>query len=200
MENVVNQLTPHDILSLEDFQHIRVKRKKDIQDLKVQRRIFVGPFAVFHFECWQTMWWQIQEMLRIEKGGEAQLRDELQAYNPLLPQPGVLSATLMLEIPSPQERRAILQTLGGIENTIALVIGSTFIKGQPLDSPEDRTTSDGKTSAVHFLHFHIKHDNQALLCSNEPPTVRLVFTHPHYTYDTALSKEQVQSLAQTLPG
>ena len=91
--------------------------------LKKHRRVEVGPFATFYFENYQTMWLQVQEMLRIEKGGDEQLAGELEAYNPLIPQGDELIATLMLEIEDANRRNTTLLTLGGIEESIFMEIG-----------------------------------------------------------------------------
>src|ERR1700743_2184597 len=136
--------------------------------MKRQRRIEVGPFATFYFENYATMWLQVQEMLRIEKGGDEQLAGELAAYNPLIPQGRELIATLMLEIEDEKRRNAVLLTLGGIEETVFLEIGGDVIRATPTEY-DDRTTPDGKTSSVHWLRFklaadQIAHRQQVLLC------------------------------------
>ena len=122
--------------------------------LKKHRRVEVGPFATFYFENYETMWLQVQEMLRIEKGGAEQLAGELEAYNPLIPQGDELIATLMLEIEDANRRNATLLTLGGIEETVFMEIGGTRIKATPTEY-DDRTTADGKTSSVHWLRFKL---------------------------------------------
>jgi hypothetical protein len=107
------------------------------------------------FENYDFVWWQIHEMLHAERGGEEQIADELRAYNPLLPQGNDLVATFMLEIPDPQKRTAELRRLGHIEDHIYLYFKDHQIKStvthEELD--EERTTADGKTSAVHFRKF-----------------------------------------------
>src|SRR5690606_12633858 len=95
---------------------------------------------------------QIQEMLYIERGGDAQLTDELAAYNPLIPQGRELVATFMIEIEDEARRRRILAKLGGIEKTITLEIDGAAIQAVP-EADQERTTATGKTSSVHFLHF-----------------------------------------------
>ena len=92
------KITPADILSLAEYDQQRALLKANLLAMKKQRRIEVGPFATFYFENYATMWLQVQEMLRIEKGGQEQLAGELDAYNPLIPQGRELIATLMLEI------------------------------------------------------------------------------------------------------
>ena len=122
--------------------------------MKKLRRIEVGPFATFYFENYATMWLQVQEMLRIEKGGDEQIPGELEAYNPLIPQGDELIATMMLEIEDANRRNTVLLTLGGIEETVFLEIGGETIRATPTEY-DDRTTPDGKTSSVHWLRFKL---------------------------------------------
>jgi hypothetical protein len=98
------QLTRADILPLQEYAKIRRQRRRHISEIKKHRRIEVGPYATFYFENLDTMWQQIQEMLYIEKGGEGQIADELEAYNPLIPQGSELVATVMFEIDDPTRR------------------------------------------------------------------------------------------------
>src|SRR6476660_6780407 len=110
------QLTRADILPLDEYAQIRRQRRRHISEIKKHRRLEVGPFANFYFESLDTLWQQIQEMLYIEKGGEAQIDDELDAYNPLIPQGSELVATVMFEIDDPARRARELTRLGSIED------------------------------------------------------------------------------------
>ena len=92
-------ITRDDILNMSDYEQIRDKRRAEIAKIKKNRRLAVGPHASFYFECYETMWYQIQEMLRIEKGGEGQIQDEIKVYNSLIPKGNELVATVMFEIP-----------------------------------------------------------------------------------------------------
>src|SRR5436190_11816771 len=98
------RITPADIIAYEKYAAERAQFRKNIIPMKQKRRVQVGLFATFYFENYDTMWLQVQEMLHIEKGGEAQIPDELEAYNPLIPQGSELIATLMLEIDEPKRR------------------------------------------------------------------------------------------------
>src|SRR5262249_5985079 len=98
------QLTPADILSPEAYALIRTEKRRALIETKKKRRVSVGPYATFYFENYDTMWLQVQEMLRVEKGGEEQLQDELRAYNPLIPNGHELVATVMFEIDDPERR------------------------------------------------------------------------------------------------
>ena len=118
-------ITKEDILPLDKFLAIRQKKQKEIIEIKKNRRISVGPDITFYFESYDTIWWQIHEMLRIEQGGEEQIEDELQAYASLIPhsypdQSHELIATMMIEIDDPERRQQVLSQLGGIEGAIFL--------------------------------------------------------------------------------
>jgi len=146
------ELSRADILAMDEYAKIRLTRRKELVELKKNRRIEVGPVAMFYFESYDTMWLQIHEMLYIEKGGEAQIEDELRAYNPLIPKGNELVATLMFEIDDPARRKAILSRLGGVEETITLQFAGETVTSTP-EADVDRTTDDGKASSVQFIHF-----------------------------------------------
>src|SRR5471032_1013304 len=154
MPETARKITPADILPLPEYDARRAALKQNLLPVKKSRRVEVGPFATFYFENYATMWLQVQEMLRIEKGGAEQIPGELAAYNPLIPQGQELIATLMLEIEDEKRRNAVLLTLGGIEETIFLEIGGYVIRATPTEY-DDRTTPDGKTSSVHWLRFKL---------------------------------------------
>jgi len=145
-------ITRADILDPVVYAKDRREYKKRVTELKRDRRVEVGPFVTFYFENYDTMWHQIHEMLYIEKGGEQQIADELQAYNPLIPQGEELIATVMIEIEDPMRRARVLATLGGIEQKMFIQIGSERIAGVP-DPTRENTSADGKASSVQFLRF-----------------------------------------------
>jgi len=154
MPEAQRKIVPDDLLPLAEYETQRKSLKQNLIPIKKQRRIEVGPFATFYFENYATMWLQVQEMLRIEKGGAEQVPGELDAYNPLIPQGDELIATLMLEIEDANRRNAVLLTLGGVEETVFLEIGDETIHAAPTEY-DDRTTPDGKTSSVHWLRFKL---------------------------------------------
>src|SRR5271154_5150781 len=92
------RIEPSDIIPDADYVKLRAAKRRELSELKKLRRIEVGPFAMFAFESWDTMWFQVQEMLHIEKGGADQIPDEIAAYNPLIPQGSELVATVMFQI------------------------------------------------------------------------------------------------------
>ncbi len=172
------EITPQDILDLEAYNAIRPERRKEITELKKHRRLAVGPHATFYFECYETMWYQVQEMLRIEKGGEEQLVDELEAYNPLIPKGNELVATVMFEIEDAVQRARILDGLGGVENTMALDVDGDRIQGDP-EEDVDRTSAAGKASSVQFVHFRLTPDQIAKF---KQPGIRVTVSIEHSNY------------------
>jgi len=154
----------------------------------------VGPFATFYFENYATMWLQVMEMLRIEKGGDEQVPGELSAYNPLIPQGDELIATLMLEIEDANRRNAVLLTLGGVEENVFLEIGNDTIHATPTEY-DDRTTADGKTSSVHWLRFSFTPEQKRRFKDSSERVV-LGISHPHYGHMAVLSAETRAALAK----
>jgi hypothetical protein len=194
MPAALRKITPDDLLSDQDYAVRRKQLRQDAIALKKYRRVEVGPFATFYFENYQTMWLQVMEMLRIEKGGAQQALGELEAYNPLIPQGDELIATLMLEIEDARRRDAVLRTLGGIEETVFMEIGSARVIATPTEYG-DRTTPDGKTSSVHWLRFKLTGDQIAHF-----PTERVVLGigHRNYGHMAVLSDDVRAVLAKDL--
>jgi hypothetical protein len=147
-----HEITAADIMPAAEYAKQRMELRRKVGAMKRNRRVEVGPHITFYFESYDTMWLQVQEMLHIERGGEAQLVDELQAYNPLIPNGSELVATFMIEIDDPDRRRRILGRLGGIEETAFLRFGGETVKAMA-ETDQDRTTAEGKASSVQFVHF-----------------------------------------------
>jgi hypothetical protein len=187
------RILPADILSDADYLAQRKALRGEAIALKKNRRVEVGPFATFYFENYQTMWLQVQEMLRIEKGGQEQIGGELEVYNPLIPQGAELIATLMLEIEDEKRRNAVLLTLGGIEETIFLDIGGEKIRATPTEY-DDRTTPDGKTSSVHWLRFALTPGQIEKFRAGGRCVLEIA--HPHYGHMAVLPPATQSALAQ----
>ena len=149
MSAAERKITRSDLIDLTRYGKERAERRKAMLPVKRLRRVEVGPHATFYFECYDTMWLQVHEMLYIERGGEEQIADELRAYNPLIPQKGELVATVMFEIVDPDQRARILRQLTNIEETAFLDVSGERIKAS-FETDVDRTAEDGKTSSVHF--------------------------------------------------
>jgi hypothetical protein len=178
-------ITRSDLVSDATFAAERKERRAALLPLKRRRRVSLGPFCTFHFECFETMLFQIQEMLLIEKGGEAQIADELAAYNPLIPQGSELVATVMFEIEDERRRAVELARLGGVEDLFFLQVGPEKVPGVP-EGDVERTRDDGKTSAVHFLRFTLTDDQKRAF--NDPAVQVMVgCDHELYGHLAALS-------------
>jgi hypothetical protein len=188
------EITRADIMALADYVAIRRERRRAISELKRQRRVEVGPYATFYFENYDTMWQQVQEMLYIEKGGEAQIVDELSAYNPLIPQGSELVATVMLEIDDPARRARELVRLGGIEDTVFLECGGERVAGEA-DPTRENTSPDGKASSVQFIRFPFTAEQ---IKAFRAPNARIVagFDHPNYGHQAVMPEAVRQALAQ----
>ena len=149
-----------DIMAPGDYARVRKDRRREMAGLKANRRLAVGPDATLYFENHDTILYQVHEMLHIEGGGEAQIPDELEAYNPLIPKGRELVATLMIEIPEEARRRRVLAGLGGIEDTLSIQVAGRTIKGIA-ETDTDRTTAAGKASSVQFIHFSFSEESVA---------------------------------------
>ena len=190
------RVTPDDIIPDADFRTQRAQRRAALMPRKTLRRIDVGPYCTAYFETFDTMLFQIQEMLMIEKGGPAQLVDEMAAYNPLIPQGGELVATVMFEIDDPLRRANILARLGGVEDHFFLQVGDARSPGQQ-EGDIERTREDGKTSAIHFLRFALTPE-QAAAFRDPKIQVMLGVAHPVYDHRAVLSEATRAELATDL--
>jgi len=187
------ELTQDDILDLAAYEKIREQRRAEIVAAKKLRRLAVGPYATFYFESYDTMWYQVQEMLRIEKGGEAQLSDELATYNPLIPKGKELVATVMFEIDNPDIRAAFLAGLGGVEDCMVIEVEGEKVIAKP-EQDVDRTNAAGKASSVQFVHFEFS-DDQIVKFREKNASVTVGITHPKYGHMTVLSEASRAALA-----
>ncbi len=185
-----------DLIPLDAYAEMRQERRREMIAFKKSRRICVGPYATFYFECYKTMLHQVQEMLFIEKGGAEQLSDELRAYNPLIPKGDELVATVMFEIPDSTQRRTILAALGGVENCMELRVGEYKIKGAP-ESDLEYSTGAGKASSVQFIHFKMTSEQAAAFRAKDAK-VALAVVHPHYSHAEAIPEAMRNELMQDL--
>lgn len=194
MPAALRKVTRQDLLPDDDFSRVRKERRQALLPIKRLRRVDLGPHATAYFECFDTMLFQIQEMLLIERGGEAQIEDELTAYNPLIPQGNELVATVMFEIDEPVRREAVLGRLGGVEDTFFIEVGGERCRGVQ-EGDEERTRDDGKTSSVHFLRFALSPTQIAQF--RDPATkVILGCDHESYSHMAVLSPATRAELAR----
>ena len=192
MSKEKRQIEKQDLLPSEVYAKSRKQIRKDLVEFKKDRRIALGPYATFYFESFETMVAQVQEMLHIEKGGDEQLKDELIAYNPLVPNGKELTATLMFEIDNPISRAVFLGKVGGIEEKIFIKINDEIVKAVP-EEDVDRTSAEGKASSVQFIHFKLN-DDQISKFKSDSTTIELGIDHKEYTHTTKLAENSVKSL------
>jgi hypothetical protein len=188
-----HELTTADILPIPDYGKIRDESRRKISLRKRDRRIEVGPFVTFYFENYDTMWMQVHEMVYIEKGGPEQIKDELAAYNPLIPKGAELVATFMIEINDPDRRARALATLGGIENMAFITIGNERVTAVA-EVDQDRTREDGKASSVQFVHFPF---TPAQIAAFRTPGAQVILGlgHPNYSHMAVLPENVRTELA-----
>ena len=187
------EILKEDIMPLDVYIKNRKELRKNIVSFKKDRRIALGPYATFYFESYETMLAQVQEMLYIEKGGDEQLKDELVAYNPLIPSGKELTATLMFEIDNPVSRSAFLNKVGGIEEKVFIKIDGEIIKAIP-EEDVDRTSAEGKASSVQFIHFKFS-DEQIQKFKLDGAEVEIGIDHKEYSHTTKLSSANLSSLS-----
>jgi hypothetical protein len=187
------EIQKNDIMPLDIYTKQRKELRKNIVNFKKDRRISLGPYATFYFESYETMLAQVQEMLYIEKGGDEQLKDELAAYNPLIPKGKELIATLMFEIDNPVSRAAFLSKVGGIEEKVFLKIDGDKIEAIP-EEDVDRTSAEGKASSVQFIHFKFS-DQQIEKFKSNLSKVEIGIDHEGYSHTTKLGETTIKSLS-----
>ncbi|HWJ68495.1 MAG TPA: DUF3501 family protein [Sphingobium sp.] len=187
-------ITPEDIMDLATYETIRPEKREEALLRKRFRRLSVGPLVTVSFENWDSMWLQVQEMLRIEKGGEEQLVDELAAYNPMIPNGHELNCTLMFEIDDPVIRARTLGKLGGIEDHIHLSIDGERITAVA-EGDVERSRPDGKASSVHFLHFPFT-DAQIAKWRSGAGAMLFGIDHPAYGHMAVISEDIRHELAR----
>lgn len=194
MSKAARQITSADLISDADYAAQRKQRRADLLPVKRLRRVHLGPVCTFIFESYETMLFQVQEMLLTEKGGEAQIPDELAAYNPLIPQGSELVATIMFEIEDEVRRATTLARLGGVEDHFFIQIGAERAPGAQ-EGDAERTREDGKTSSVHFLRFALTEPQKGAF-SDPTQQIMIGCDHPLYGHLAALTAETKAELAK----
>ena len=178
----MQKLTRDDLYSLEQYSSARDEFREGVLAHKRNRRLALGTNAALYFEDRMTMQYQVQEMLRIEKIFEtAGIEEELEAYNPLIPDGRNLKATAMLEYQDVDERKQQLALLRGIENLVWIQVGD-FDPVYAISNEDLERSNAEKTSAVHFMRFELKPDMIAALRSGA--TLKMGSNHESYRYST----------------
>jgi hypothetical protein len=189
------RLTPPDLMSLEQYARSRAEFRARVIAHKRTRTVAVGPHTTWCFEDRLTVQYQVQEMLRAERIFEPDgIQDELDTYNPLIPDGSNLKATLLIEYPDVAERQAALARLRGIEDRCYVTVGEDpcyAIADEDLERE-----NDVKTSAVHFLRFELAPRARRLLAGGAP--LRLGVDHPAYAHAVEVTAEVRAALAADL--
>jgi len=189
------KLKIENLLSLEDYDNQREDIKKDLIEHKKNRTVSIGEHIILLFENYLTIKYQVQEMLRIEKiFNKKEIQEEIDAYNPLVPDGNNLKATMLIMYPDVDERKVMLSKLHDIENHIWISCGLKKIIAFA-DEDLERST-DNKTSAVHFLRFQLDQDDITAFLSDKK--VSLGVDHSEYNKEIELEPEARASLARDL--
>ncbi|MGB5561659.1 MAG: DUF3501 family protein [Sedimenticolaceae bacterium] len=193
----MNKLTRDDLFSLEKYAELRPEFRARVMAHKKNRQLPIGPNATLYFEDVLTMQYQIQEMLRIERIFEAAgIQEELDAYNPLIPDGSNWKATFMMEYPDEQERREQLARLLGIEKHLWAQVAD-FARVTPIADEDMEREDEHKTSSVHFLRFELTPEMAAAVRNGAP--VSMGIDHPAYTYEAQPIPQNIRdSLAADL--
>ena len=163
----MKKLSREDLFSLEEYATKRSDYRASVLEHKKNRKVALGEHATLYFEDSMTIQYQIQEMLRIEKIFEADgINEELDAYNPLIPDGKNLKATFMIEYADVAERQRVLETLGGIEDKVWIQVEG-FDKVYAIADEDMERNRDEKTSAVHFMRFEFSDEMIAGLKSGK---------------------------------
>ncbi len=191
------KLNKTDLLSLEEYAVQRQDYRDQVIAHKKTRQVALGPNSTLHFEDRLTMQYQIQEILRIEKIFAADaIAEELEAYNPLIPDGSNWKATFMIEFEDAAERRIALSNLIGIERQIWVQVGN-FQRIAPIANEDLVRETDDKTSAVHFLRFEL--GPQIVAAAKSGADIKTGVNHPNYTHETGpLPRSIADSLANDL--
>jgi len=192
----VRQLETSEILNLVEYEKVRDARRRELIELKKRRRVSVGRYLTFVFENRETVWFQIQEMVRAERiVDEAKIAEEVGVYNTLLPGPGELAATMLIEISEASQIKPVLDKLLGIDTRdyVRLTVGPHIVVGdfETGHSDEER----GKLAAVHFVRFKLPPEARRTFRDAE---VTLVVEHPNERARTVLSDATKRALLHDL--
>ena len=187
-------LERQDLLTLEEYAEKRSSIRQETIQVKKLREVHLGSHIRMIFENKQTVQYQIQEMLRIEKIFESsEIQDELDVYNALVPNGSNLKATMMIEYPDVAERVEALSRLIGVEKSIYFQVDG-HDKVFPICNEDLERETDVKTSAVHFMRFEFDQNMIADFVSGSD--VKVGSAHPNYDYETLLDSQSQEALSE----
>ena len=192
----MKKLTNADLLSLEEYDSNRESIKKDVTEAKKNRSINIGNNIVILFESFETIKYQVQEMLRIEKiFKREEIEEEIGAYQALIPDGNNFKATMLIMYPDVEERRKMLEKLNGIENKMWLSINQSSKIYAKADEDLDRANNE-KTSAVHFLRYQLNSEEVDSFKNSD--NVQFGVDHDEYSTSIKIAKDTYQSLLRDL--
>lgn len=186
------EITRNDLIPTSAYLGLRRDKRREIAARKRDRRIEVGPHATFHFESYETIWFQVHEILAIEDGGAARIEAALEDYNPLIPRGQELVATVIFEFGDPVRRKAALGALGGVAETMAIAIDGEKIQGRPEQAGGgDR---EGAASWVQFVRFGFV-ARQVAKFRQPASQVAVAIEHPSYRHVSVMPETVREALA-----
>jgi hypothetical protein len=185
------KLSRDDLWGLEEYSNMRNDFRAQVMEHKKSRQVAIGPNATLYFEDRMVMQYQVQEMLRIERIFEKEaIQEELDAYNPMIPDGNNWKATFMLEFPDVDERKQILAKLLGIEKKVWVCVGK-FDKVYPIANEDLERETEEKTSSVHFLRFELAPEMVAAAKSGE--NISMGIDHEHYSHSVNSLPENIRN-------
>ena len=192
----MKKLTNKDLLSLEEYDSNRETIKTEVIESKKHRSINIGNNIVLLFESFETIKYQVQEMLRIEKiFNKEEIEEEIGAYQALIPDGNNFKATMLIMYPDVEERRKMLEKLNGIENKMWLRINQSSKIYAIADEDLDRA-NDEKTSAVHFLRFQLNSEEVDLFKNSD--NIEFGVDHDEYSRSIKVTSDTYKSLLKDL--
>jgi hypothetical protein len=187
----MSHLSREDLYSLEEYSEIRPEFRAKVMEHKKSRRLEIGENATLYFEDELTMKYQIQEMLRIEKIFESEgINEELDAYNPLIPDGTNWKATFMMEYPDIEERKAALAQLIGIEDKTWVQVEG-FDKVYAIADEDLERDSEEKTSSVHFMRFELT--GEMIAAAKGGAAISAGIDHPNYNHSVDPIPDNIRS-------
>jgi hypothetical protein len=185
-----------EILNIYEYEKVREQKRREIIEIKKKRRLFLGDLVHLVFENRETVWFQIQEMIRAERMvRDEEIQQEIDIYNELIPEKNQLSITMFIEIPDEQERKRLLPQLVGIHDHLWFHIGNKHSIRAVADEKSQRDYQYGKAAVVHFLKLNLTPEQVKDFA--ELP-VRVEINHPNYKATVEMPEEVKAELVKDL--
>jgi hypothetical protein len=185
-----------EILNIYEYEKVREQKRREIIEIKKKRRLFVGDLIHLVFENRDTVWFQIQEMIRAERMvRDEEIQQEIDVYNELIPEKNQLSISMFIEIPDEQERKRLLPQLVGIHDHLWFHIGNKHSIRAVADEKSQRDYQYGKAAVVHFLKLNLTPEQVKDFA--ELP-VRVEINHPNYKAMVEMPEEVKAELVKDL--